>query len=238
MGRVWGPEEIARRFKEIRERVAEAALRVGRRPEEIRILGAAKGQNPEKIRAAAEAGLRLVGENYVQEAERKRPLLEDLPLSWHLIGYLQRNKARKALKVFDLIETVDRTEIAERLSRLALEEGRRFPVFIQVKLAPEERKAGAPPEEVPALARRVLELPGLEPRGLMTIPPYFEDPEEVRPYFRRLREMRDHLWETLKLPGPGELSMGMSHDFEVAIEEGATLVRLGRALFGPRPPKA
>ncbi|RUM87648.1 MAG: YggS family pyridoxal phosphate-dependent enzyme [Thermodesulfatator sp.] len=237
MGEVWGPEEIAHRFKKIEERVAEAALRAGRRPEEVQILGASKGQGVEKIRAAVQAGLRLVGENYVQEAERKRPLLKDLPLSWHLIGYLQRNKARKALRLFDLIQTVDRVEIAERLSRWATEEGRELPVFLQVKLAPEETKAGAPPEELPALARKVMELPGLELRGLMTIPPYREDPEEVRPYFRRLREIRDHLWETLNLPFPGELSMGMSHDFEVAIEEGATLVRLGTILFGPRPPK-
>ncbi len=230
-------EGVAERWCELRERVAEAALRAGRRPEEVKILGASKGQPPEKIREAFSAGLTLVGENYVQEAEKKRAALRDLPLSWHLIGYLQKNKARKALALFDLIQTVDRPEIARKLSGLAEETGRRLPVLIQVNVGYEETKAGVLPEDLFELARLVKDLPGLELRGLMTIPPYQEDPEAVRPYFRRLRELRDDLREKLDLEGLTELSMGMSHDFEVAVEEGATIVRLGTALFGPRPPK-
>ncbi|MBX6423157.1 YggS family pyridoxal phosphate-dependent enzyme [Thermosulfurimonas sp. F29] len=227
-------EDVATRLARIRERVAEAALRVGRRPEEVRILGAAKGQSPEKIREAAAAGLTLVGENYVQEAERKKRELTDLPLSWHLIGPLQKNKARKALGLFDLIETVDRPEIARRLSNLAREAGRVLPVLIQVNIGREKNKAGVLPEDLEDLIRFVVELPNLHLKGLMALPPYREDPEEVRPYFRKLRELRDIIKEKLGLSDLTELSMGMSHDFEVAVEEGATIVRIGTALFGPR----
>lgn len=227
-------EDVATRLARIRERVAEAALRAGRRPEEVRILGAAKGQSPEKIREAAAAGLTLVGENYVQEAERKKRELTDLPLSWHLIGPLQKNKARKALGLFDLIETVDRPEIARRLSNLAREAGRVLPVLIQVNIGREKNKAGVLPEDLEDLIRFVAELPNLHLKGLMTLPPYREDPEEVRPYFRKLRELRDKVRDKLNLYDLSELSMGMSHDFEVAVEEGATIVRIGTALFGPR----
>ncbi len=230
-------EGVAERLRRLQERVAEAALRVGRKPEEVRILGASKGQPLEKIREAVAAGLSLIGENYVQEAERKKEALGDLPLSWHLIGHLQKNKAKKALALFDLIQTVDRPELVRKLSTLTEKMGRTLPVFIQVNLGYEKTKAGVLPEDLFELARLVRDLPGLELRGLMTIPPYKEDPEAVRPYFRRLRELRDDLRERLDLESLTELSMGMSHDFEVAVEEGATIVRLGTALFGPRPSK-
>ncbi len=226
---------IRENWARIKERVAEAALRVGRSPEEIQILGAAKGQPPSKIREAFEAGLRIVGENYVQEAQKKKEALSDLPLSWHLIGYLQKNKARKALEIFQVIETVDRLEIAEKLSQGAQKLQKEVPVFIEVNIGEEPTKKGVPPSELPALLRRLLALPGLKPRGLMAIPPYKKDPEAVRPYFRALREWRDRLQEEFSLPDFTELSMGMSQDFEVAVEEGATLVRIGTALFGPRP---
>ncbi len=226
---------VAENLRRIQERIRQACERAGRDPQEVKLLGASKGQPPEKIREAAQAGLRLVGENYVQEAERKKAQLADLPLTWHLIGYLQKNKARKAFHLFDLIQTVDRTEIAEKLARLAKKEGRFLPIFIEVNIGEEASKHGVPPGELFNLVRRIRELPSLELRGLMCIPPYEEDPEAVRPYFRRLRELRDRLREELDLPALTELSMGMSHDFEVAIEEGATLVRIGTALFGPRP---
>ncbi|WP_297057824.1 YggS family pyridoxal phosphate-dependent enzyme [Thermosulfurimonas sp.] len=230
-------ESVARRLALIRERVAEAALRKGRRPEEIKILGASKAQPPEKIREAVEAGLEILGENYVQEAERKKALLSDLPVSWHLIGYLQKNKARKALQLFDLIQTVDRPEIAQRLSRLAQEMGRTLPVFIEVNVGGEETKAGILPEKVPDLVRLIKDLPALDLQGLMTIPPYSPDPEDSRKFFRKLRELKEQVEDFYELKHPLELSMGMSHDYEVAVEEGATLVRIGTALFGPRPPK-
>ncbi len=230
-------ESVARRLALIRERVAEAALRKGRRPEEIKILGASKAQPPEKIREAVEAGLEILGENYVQEAEKKKALLSDLPVSWHLIGYLQKNKARKALQLFDLIQTVDRPEIAQRLSRLAQEMGRTLPVFIEVNVGGEETKAGILPEKVPDLVRLIKDLPALDLQGLMTIPPYSPDPEDSRKFFRKLRELKEQVEDFYELKHPLELSMGMSHDYEVAVEEGATLVRIGTALFGPRPPK-
>ena len=230
-------ESVARRLALIRERVAEAALRKGRRPEEIKILGASKAQPPEKIREAVEAGLEILGENYVQEAEKKKALLSDLPVSWHLIGYLQKNKARKALQLFDLIQTVDRPEIAQRLSRLAQEMERTLPVFIEVNVGGEETKAGILPEKVPDLVRLIKDLPALDLQGLMTIPPYSPDPEDSRKFFRKLRELKEQVEDFYELKHPLELSMGMSHDYEVAVEEGATLVRIGTALFGPRPPK-
>jgi len=226
---------IAENFRKIKEKVTEAALRVGRKPEEVKILGAAKGQSPEKIREAVTAGLTLIGENYVQEAEKKKPSLSDLPLTWHLIGHLQKNKAKKALELFDLIETIDRVEIAEKLSRLSQKAERSLPVFIEVNLGAEKTKKGVLPEALPELVHRIKDLPGLKLQGLMCIPPYFEDPEAVRPYFRRLRELRDKVQEKFDLPEFYELSMGMSHDFEVAVEEGATIVRIGSALFGKRP---
>ena len=228
---------IRENLRRIRERVAEAALRAGRDPGEVKILGAAKGQPPERIREAVAEGLTLVGENYVQEAQRKKAELADLPLSWHLIGHLQSNKAKKALEIFDWIETVDRPEIAEKLSRLSQKLGRKVPVLIQVNVGGEATKKGLRPEDLPRLVSLIRELPGIEVRGLMAIPPYSEDPEAVRPYFRLLRELRDRIREEFGLSDFRELSMGMSHDFEVAVEEGATIVRIGTILFGPRSPK-
>ncbi len=229
---------VKERFLALKERIEQACLRVGRRPDEVAILGASKMQPPEKIREAFSAGLRLIGENYVQEAQRKKEALSDLPLTWHLIGPLQTNKARHAVKLFDLVETVDREVVARELAKRAARIGRTLPVFIEVNVGGEESKAGVAPEGLFALAELVLSLESLKLCGLMTIPPYREDPEEVRPFFRRLYELFEDLKRRFPEAPLKELSMGMSHDFEVAIEEGATIVRVGTALFGPRPPKA
>ncbi len=226
---------IKERLEKIKERVFEACLRAGRKPEEVRILGAAKKQPAEKIREAFAAGLTLIGENYVQEAQKKKELLADLPLEWHLIGALQTNKARHAVKIFDLIETVDRPAIARELAKRAAKIGRRLPVLIEVNVGGEETKAGVEPEGLEALCEEILALKSLELRGLMTIPPFRPRPEEVRPYFVKLRELLAKMQQKFPEAPLKELSMGMSHDFEIAVEEGATIVRVGTALFGPRP---
>ncbi len=225
---------VRENYERLMEAIRKSCHRAGRRPEEVRLLGAAKRQPVEKIREAYEAGLRLIGENYVQEAQKKRKLLEDLDLTWHLIGPLQTNKARQAVKIFDLVETVDRPSIAQELAKRAQKEGRLLPVFIEVNVGGEETKAGVSPEELPGLAETIIALPNLELRGLMTIPPYREDPEEVRPFFAKMRNLLEDLKRRFPEAPLSELSMGMSHDFEIAIEEGATIVRVGTALFGPR----
>ncbi len=213
----------------VEERIARAAARAGRRRDQITLIGVSKVMPAAAIREAYEAGVRHFGENYVQEFAGKRPELGDLPGAvFHMIGHLQSNKAQVAAGLFDVIQTVDKLKLARKLH----EAGKALPVLIEVKLSEEEaNKTGASEEELPALVEAVRGLAGLELRGLMVIPPWTEKGEESRPYFRRLRE-----WgERLGLPG---LSMGMSNDFEVAIEEGATLVRVGTAIFGPRKVKA
>lgn len=222
---------IAENLERVRERIARAAHRVGRAPEEVLLVGATKGVDPERIADAVEAGLEIVGENYVQEAQRKREVLGDR-VRWHMIGRLQRNKVRHAVRIFEMVQSVDSLKLAQEVQKRAEREGKKIAILIQVNLAGEETKAGVSPEGVEALARAIQRMPNLELRGLMTMPPYFEDPEGARPYFRTLRELRDRLLEK-DLPLK-ELSMGMSGDFEVAIEEGATMVRIGTAIFGPR----
>ncbi len=227
--------DVVERWQRLKEAVEAACQKSGRRPEEVRILGASKKQPPEKIRAAFAAGLRLVGENYVQEARDKREALADLDLEWHLIGPLQTNKARLAVKLFDLVQTVDRPSIAQELAKRAAKVSRCLPVLIEVNVGGEETKAGISPEDLPSLAELVVSLPALELRGLMTIPPYREDPEKARPFFVKLRRLLEDLKRRFPEAPLRELSMGMSHDFAVAIEEGATIIRVGTALFGPRP---
>ena len=219
------PEEIARRCEEILRRL----------PPHVTLLAAVKGRSSEEIRAAIRAGIRHVGENYVQEAERKRPLVPE-PASWHMIGRLQRNKARRALQVFDWLETLDSLPLAQRLERLLSQQDKKLPVLVQVNIGREPQKAGVPPEDVPKFVREVASLPHLEVRGLMAIPPIPQRPEDSRPYFREMKRLFDGL-AAEKIPGVAMevLSMGMSADWEVAVEEGATLIRLGTALFGPRP---
>jgi len=208
----------------VEERIARAAARCRRRRDQILVLAVTKKFPPTTMRQAWELGLREFGENYVQEFERKRPELDDLAgARFHLIGHLQSNKARKAAELFDCVQTVDTAKLAERLSQ-----AKPMEVMIEVKLSPEQAKAGARPEEVPALVESIRAMPALRLRGLMTMPPWSDNGEDSRPYFARLRELAEKC-------GLAELSMGMSHDLEAAIEEGATCLRIGRALFGPRP---
>ncbi|HEV2388124.1 MAG TPA: YggS family pyridoxal phosphate-dependent enzyme [Candidatus Acidoferrales bacterium] len=232
------PSAIAAAVDQVRLRIASAAGRAGRRPEEIRLVAVTKIFGADAVAAAYEAGVRHFGENRVQEWATKHPYVADLAGAvWHLIGHLQRNKARRALALFHRIDSLDTPGLAEKLDELAAEAGRpprRVPVLIEVRLAPEQTKSGVDPEGLEKLAEAVAQLPRLELRGLMAVPPFSEDPEPSRPYFRRLRELRDHTAKRLGRPLP-ELSMGMSHDFEVAIEEGATEVRVGTAIFGRRP---
>ena len=229
---------IAGRLSAVRERIARAAERAGRRADEVTLVGICKTHPPEAVRAAAAAGLRDFGENRVQEAEAKLAATADLRagLRWHLVGHLQKNKARKAAALFDRVHSVDDLELGRRLAAAAAELGRRVSVLVQVDLAGEATKSGCPEGELWPLLEGLRGLEALAVEGLMVLPPYLDDPEEVRPYFRRLRALRDQARARGLLAG-GELSMGMSHDFEAAVEEGATLVRVGTALFGERPPR-
>jgi len=256
------PSAIAQNVAGIRERIARAAARAGRRADDVTLVAISKTHPGAAIRAAWEAGIRHFGENRVQEWEGKRAEVIDLAATWHLVGHLQSNKARRAAQQFHAVDSLDSLDLARRLSA-AVAEGagvapdfspasagesaaRRLRVLVEVRLAPEETKTGADPADLEALAQAVLELPWLELRGLMCIPPLESNPEQARLYFRRLRELRDALRSTLAATpaaaaaaARGEaslpvLSMGMSQDFEVAIEEGATEVRIGTAVFGTR----
>lgn len=231
-------ETIAERLASIRVRIASAARRAGRDPAEVTLVGVAKRASAERVAEAARAGLGCIGENYVQEARDKRAALADRPearrLRWRLIGRLQRNKARDAVALFDVIETVDREPLARELDRRAAEAGRTLEVLLQVNVSREPQKAGIDPAEAPALLAACATLPHLRVCGLMALPEISDDPEATRPAFARLRALRDALRDAPGGASLRELSMGMSADFEVAIEEGATLVRVGTALFGAR----
>lgn len=219
----------------IHERIAGAAARAGRNADDITLIGVSKTHPASAIREAFEAGVRHFGENRVQEWEGKRAGTEGLAAAWHLIGHLQSNKAMRAAKLFHSVDSVDDFALAERLDRARVEAGipGKLRVLIEVRVAPEKTKSGVETGEVPDLAEKIASLPRLELAGLMCIPPFLEQAEKVRPYFRRLKELRDEIGKRLEVALP-VLSMGMSHDFEVAIEEGATEVRVGTALFGTR----
>jgi hypothetical protein len=222
----------------VQERIAAAAQRAGRRSEEITLIGVSKTHPAELIRAAYDAGLRHFGENRVQEWEGKHAAVEDLNGTWHLIGHLQSNKAARAARIFRSVDSVDDLGLAQRLDRARNDLGipEKLRVLLEVRVAEEETKSGISIQELPVLAENVGKLSGLEFAGMMCIPPFLDEPEMVRQYFRRLRELRDELATRLGRALP-VLSMGMSHDFEVAIEEGATEVRVGTALFGSRKTK-
>jgi pyridoxal phosphate enzyme (YggS family) len=226
---------IAANLARVKERIAAAALRAGREPESVKLVGVTKTVDLPRVELAVQAGLEILGENYVQEAREKIQRFRGL-VRWHFIGRLQSNKAKHAVQLFDLIHTVDSLRLAEELNRRAGAIGLVIPVLIQANLAAESTKGGVRVEEVRTLIQRVAGLDHLRVRGLMTMPPYFDDPERARPYFRRLRELSEEI-AALGLPGVEmvELSMGMSGDFEAAVEEGATLVRVGTAIFGARP---
>lgn len=227
--------DIARRLAEIQGRIAAAAHRVGRDPAEVRLVAVSKTVGLEALREAVAAGQRLFGENYLQEAQRKMAALGP-EVEWHFVGHLQSNKVKGAVGRFALIHSLDRLSLAEALEKAAARLGVVRDVLVQVNLAGEASKSGVAPEAAADLLRELKRCPHLRVRGLMTLPPFFPDPEAVRPYFRALRELRDRLAaQGLSDTGLPELSMGMSSDFEVAVEEGATLIRVGTALFGPRP---
>jgi pyridoxal phosphate enzyme (YggS family) len=226
---------IRENLQRVQERISAAAQRAGRSAGEITLIGVSKTHPAEAIREAYEAGLRHFGENRVQEWEGKQSGIQDLNAAWHLIGHLQSNKAARAAKLFHSIDSVDDFALAQRLERARIETGAagKLRVLIEVHIAAEETKTGADAKDLPALAEKIAALPMLELAGLMCIPPFAENAEEARPHFKRLRELRDELAKQLGRALP-VLSMGMSHDFEVAIEEGATEVRVGTALFGTR----
>lgn len=225
---------VAERLADIRRRVDAAARRAGRGPDDVILIGAAKRQPLERLEEAASSGLRAFGENRVQEARDHR---EALPagIEWHLIGPLQSNKVRLAVELFDVVHGVDRPKIARLLEREAAARERVLPALLEINLGGEESKHGLAAEGLAELVAPLADYEHLRVMGLMAIPPFEDDPERSRPWFRRLRELRDALFARDEWAGrPGWLSMGMSHDFEVAIEEGATHVRVGTALFGAR----
>ena len=227
---------IRENLQQVRQKIELAARRASRKPEEILLIGVSKTHPADTIREAYDAGLRHFGENRVQEWEGKLGALADLSARWHLIGHLQSNKAARAAKVFHSIDSVDDWSLAQRLDRAQAEKnsGEKLRVLIEVHMGGEETKSGVSEADLPELAERVMTLPHLEFAGLMCIPPFRENPEEVRPFFEALRKLKDQLESRIGRPLP-TLSMGMSHDFEPAILEGSTEVRIGTAIFGSRP---
>jgi len=235
MPRPGSSQELARNLASVRRRLEAAAHRAHRAADDIRLVAVSKTFPAARVREAAAAGQTAFGENKVQDALGKIDALADLDLDWHLIGHLQSNKARKAAASFSWIETVDRLDLLRKLDAAGVEFRRRPRILVQVDLALEPTKHGAREEDVAALVAAALEAKALDVRGLMTIPPYPDTPEDSRPWFRRLRALRDRL-VAAGLPADRlrDLSMGMSQDFEIAIEEGATIVRVGTAIFGKR----
>ena len=232
------PTSVRQNLQRIQERIAGAAARAGRKAAEIALIAVSKTHPASAIREAYEAGIRHFGENRVQEWEGKRAETDGLAATWHLIGHLQSNKAARAARLFHSIDSIDDFAVAQRLDRARAEDSvaGKLRVVIEVRVAPEETKSGVEINELLGLAEKTAGLPQLELAGLMCIPPFLEQAEQVRLYFRRLRELREDVVKKLGMALP-VLSMGMSHDFEVAIEEGATEVRVGTAIFGTREAK-
>jgi pyridoxal phosphate enzyme (YggS family) len=229
--------DIALRLADIRERMARAAERAGRSPDDVRLVAVSKTYSVDDVRAAAAAGQRDFGENRVQEALDKIDAARDLRVRWHLVGHLQSNKARRAAVPFACIHSIDRADLLDAVDRAAADAGTAPDILVQVDLAGEPTKHGAAVDAVRGLVERAAACRAVRLVGLMVLPPWLDDPEGVRPYFRSLRELRDRLCaDGVPAAVLRELSMGMSHDFEVAIEEGATLVRVGTAIFGRRQP--
>lgn len=221
---------VAESLQSVRERIRKACERAGRDPETVKLIGVTKGIDVEKIREASEEGLRDIGENYVQEALRKAEQLKGIDITWHMIGHIQTNKIKYFPKIFSYVHSVDREKVLEMMDRLE----KRMRILFQVNVSGEERKSGIRElDKLFLLVERALNSKHLELVGLMVMPPYSSNPEDSRPYFRRLKEILDTVNEKFGL-SLKELSMGMSNDFEVAIEEGATMVRIGRAIFGER----
>jgi len=228
--------DLTANYAQILGRIGTAAKRAGRNPRDIKLVAVSKTHPASVVMDAIAAGISIFGENKVQEAEDKITEIGRSRAEWHLIGHLQSNKARKAVQLFDVIHSVDSVELAERLERICIEEGRKaLPVFVQVDLAGEETKSGIAEADLPEIVEFLRGCQRLRFSGLMVLPPFFDEPEATRPFFIRLREIRDALVaQNAFTDRRGELSMGMSHDFEVAAEEGATVVRVGTAIFGER----
>jgi len=224
MNRAENLQEIRRNYEKLRQSI----------PEYVTIVAATKTRTVEEIEEAIQAGVEVVGENYVQEAARKYEQLKN-QVEWHMIGHLQRNKVKKALEIFDCIQTVDSPKLAEEINRRCQSRGKVIPILIEVNIAGESTKSGILPEAVTELVKTIAGCPSIKLKGLMTIEPYFEEPENARPYFKRLRELFDQL-KKQTVPGVEMeiLSMGMSNSYRIAIEEGSTMVRIGTAIFGPR----
>ena len=227
--------DIAERLTDVRQRLAQAALRAGRQPEGVRLLAVSKTFSLAHVQAAAAAGQLDFGENRVQEALQKMDASADSRIRWHLIGSLQSNKVRKAAPRFSAIHSVDSLKLLQAIDQAAAEAGTSPKLLVQVDLAGEATKHGAPPAEAAEIVKAGSRCRAARVSGFMTIPPYFDDPEQTRPYFAMLRDLRATLLkEGLPPESLRELSMGMSHDFEIAVQEGATIVRLGTAIFGAR----
>jgi PLP dependent protein len=226
--------DVAGNYRTIISRINEGAAKTGREPGAVKLLAAAKAQSVERIRAAVTLGVRLVGENYVQEAQEKKPQVAR-GVEWHMIGHLQRNKVKAAVDLFDVIESLDSAVLARDLDREGGKREKIIRTFVEVNLGGEESKSGIAKNQVESLLEEVAKLPHVAVEGLMTVPPFRENPEDARFFFRELAELRERLVK-LSLPNVDlkELSMGMTHDYSVAIQEGATIVRIGTALFGPR----
>ncbi len=223
------------RLDAIADRIRKAALAGGRDPGAVRLVSVSKTVPADRVRTAVEAGATILGENYIQEARKKFNDLIDLPVSWHFIGHLQSNKAKYAVRLFDLIHSVDSLKLARALDKSAGKNAKVQEILIQVNISREASKSGAAEEETATLIREIGRLENLSVRGLMTMPPFFDDPDRARPYFQALRSLRDGI-SAMNIPNVSmeELSMGMTGDFEAAVEEGATLVRVGTAIFGER----
>lgn len=226
---------VTENIRKIREEIAEAATRNGRQPSSVRLMAVTKTVDDARIIESIKAGVDIIGENYIQEARRK---IESFgkSMEWHMIGHLQTNKARYAVNLFTMVHSVDRMELAVELNRRADAAGLTMKILIEVNAAGETTKSGTDAADAIALVRAIAPMPNLSIQGLMTMPPFFDDPEEARPFFRKLRALRDEI-EAVGIPGVEmkELSMGMSGDYIAAVEEGATIVRLGRSIFGERP---
>ncbi len=221
-------------IRNIRENIAEAALKSGRDPSGINLMAVTKTVDDERILEAIEAGVAIMGENYIQEAKRKIETM-DVDVKWHMIGHLQSNKAKYAVRLFDMVHSVDRIGLAAELDKRSAAVERVTDILVEVNVSGEESKSGVRAQEAPALIREIASLGNLSIRGLMTMPPWFDDPEDARPYFVALRELKDKIAaEEIPHVEMNELSMGMSGDYRVAVEEGATIVRVGTAIFGAR----
>ena len=228
-------EALKIRINNIKERIKKAAVDCGRDPESVRLVVASKTIPEDTIREAIKAGVKILGESYIQEAGDKINILSSYPVSWHFIGHLQSNKAKYAIKLFDMIHTVDSLKLAKELNKQAKKINKIQKILIQVNISMESTKSGIYEEDAQKLIKEISLLENLSIKGLMTMPPYFNNPEEAIPYFSALRNLRDKIRnEAIKNVNMQELSMGMTGDFEVAIKEGATLVRIGTAIFGER----